>query len=202
MIGIIDYGMGNLGSVFKAFDKVGLDPKIINTKDQIKTSDALCLPGVGAFKDAMDNLKNLDIIDDIIAFIKSGKPFIGICLGYQLLFEKSYEFGEHEGLSIFKGDVRLFPVGVKVPHIGWNQLWIKKDDGVFKGVENGAFVYFVHSYYVNPQDKGIISTNTDYALDFASSLEYENVVGLQFHPEKSQEVGLKILSNFKEKYKL
>jgi len=202
MIGIIDYGMGNLGSVFKAFDKVGLDPKIINTKDQIKTSDALCLPGVGAFKDAMDNLKNLDIIDDIIAFIKSGKPFIGICLGYQLLFEKSYEFGEHEGLSIFKGDVRLFPVGVKVPHIGWNQLWIKKDDGVFKGVENGAFVYFVHSYYVNPQDKGIISTNTDYALDFASSLEYENVVGLQFHPEKSQEVGLRILSNFKERYKL
>jgi len=202
MIGIIDYGMGNLGSVFKAFDKVGLDPKIINTKDQIKTSDALCLPGVGAFKDAMDNLKNLDIIDDIIAFVKAGKPFIGICLGYQLLFEKSYEFGEHEGLSIFKGDVRLFPVGVKVPHIGWNQLWIKKDDGVFKGVENGAFVYFVHSYYVNPQNKGIISTNTDYALDFASSLEYENVVGLQFHPEKSQEVGLRILSNFKEKYKL
>jgi glutamine amidotransferase len=202
MIGIIDYGMGNLGSVFKAFDKVGLDPKIINTKDQIKTSDALCLPGVGAFKDAMDNLKNLDIIDDIIAFVKAGKPFIGICLGYQLLFEKSYEFGEHEGLSIFKGDVRLFPVGVKVPHIGWNQLWIKKDDGVFKGIENGAFVYFVHSYYVNPQDKGIISTNTDYALDFASSLEYENVVGLQFHPEKSQEVGLRILANFKEKYKL
>jgi len=202
MIGIIDYGMGNLGSVFKAFDKVGLDPKIINTKDQIKTSDALCLPGVGAFKDAMDNLKNLDIIDDIIAFVKAGKPFIGICLGYQLLFEKSYEFGEHEGLSIFKGDVRLFPVGVKVPHIGWNQLWIKKDDGVFKGVENGDFVYFVHSYYVNPQDKGIISTNTDYALDFASSLEYENVVGLQFHPEKSQEVGLRILANFKEKYKL
>jgi len=202
MIGIIDYGMGNLGSVFKAFDKVGLDPKIINTKDQIKTSDALCLPGVGAFKDAMDNLKNLDIIDDIIAFVKAGKPFIGICLGYQLLFEKSYEFGEHEGLSIFKGDVRLFPVGVKVPHIGWNQLWIKKDDGVFKGIENGDFVYFVHSYYVNPQDKGIISTNTDYALDFASSLEYENVVGLQFHPEKSQEVGLRILANFKEKYKL
>jgi len=202
MIGIIDYGMGNLGSVFKAFDKVGLDPKIINTKDQIKTSDALCLPGVGAFKDAMDNLKNLDIIDDIIAFVKAGKPFIGICLGYQLLFEKSYEFGEHEGLSIFKGDVRLFPVGVKVPHIGWNQLWIKKDDGVLKGIENGDFVYFVHSYYVNPQDKGIISTNTDYALDFASSLEYENVVGLQFHPEKSQEVGLRILANFKEKYKL
>jgi len=202
MIGIIDYGMGNLGSVFKAFDKVGLNPKIINTKDQIKTSDALCLPGVGAFKDAMDNLKNLDIIDDIIAFIESGKPFIGICLGYQLLFEKSYEFGEHEGLSIFKGDVRLFPVGVKVPHIGWNQLWIKKDDGVFKGVENGAFVYFVHSYYVNPQDKDIISTYTDYSIDFASSIEYENVVGLQFHPEKSQEVGLKILSNFKEKYKL
>ena len=202
MIGIIDYGMGNLGSVFKAFDKVGLNPKIINTKDQIKTSDALCLPGVGAFKDAMDNLKNLDIIDDIIAFVKAGKPFIGICLGYQLLFEKSYEFGEHEGLSIFKGDVRLFPVGVKVPHIGWNQLWIKKDDGVFKGVENGAFVYFVHSYYVNPQDKDIISTYTDYSVDFASSIEYENVVGLQFHPEKSQEVGLKILSNFKEKYKL
>ena len=202
MIGIIDYGMGNLGSVFKAFDKVGLDPKIINTKDQIKTSDALCLPGVGAFKDAMDNLKNLDIIDDIIAFIKSGKPFIGICLGYQLLFEKSYEFGEHKGLSIFKGDVRLFPVGVKIPHIGWNQLWIKKDDGVFKGVENGTFVYFVHSYYVNPQDKDIISTYTDYSVDFASSIEYENVVGLQFHPEKSQEVGLKILSNFKEKYKL
>jgi len=202
MIGIIDYGMGNLGSVFKAFDKVGLDPQIINTKDQIKTSDALCLPGVGAFKDAMDNLKNLDIIDDIIAFIKSGKPFIGICLGYQLLFEKSYEFGEHKGLSIFNGDVRLFPVGVKIPHIGWNQLWIKKDDGVFKGVENGAFVYFVHSYYVNPQDKDIISTYTDYSVDFASSIEYENVVGLQFHPEKSQEVGLKILSNFKEKYKL
>jgi glutamine amidotransferase len=202
MIGIIDYGMGNLGSVFKAFDKVGLNPKIVRNEKELKTCEGLCLPGVGAFKDAMDNLKSAGLIESILYFIKSGKPFIGICLGYQLLFEKSYEFGEHEGLSIFKGDVRLFPVGVKIPHIGWNQLWVNKKDGIFKNVENGAFVYFVHSYYVNPQDKNIISTYTDYNVDFASSVEYENIVGLQFHPEKSQEVGLKILSNFKEKYKL
>ncbi|MGC9143945.1 imidazole glycerol phosphate synthase subunit HisH [Hydrogenobaculum sp.] len=202
MIGIIDYGMGNLGSVFKAFDKVGLNPKIVRNEKELRACDSLCLPGVGAFKDAMDNLKSAGLIESILDFIKSGKPFIGICLGYQLLFEKSYEFGEHEGLSIFKGDVRLFPVGVKIPHVGWNQLWVNKKDGIFKNVENGAFVYFVHSYYVNPQDKNIVSTYTDYNVDFASSVEYENVVGLQFHPEKSQEVGLKILSNFKEKYKL
>ncbi len=202
MIGIIDYGMGNLGSVFKAFDKVGLNPQIVNKKEQIKHCDSLCLPGVGAFKDAMDNLKNYELLEEILLFIKAGKPFIGICLGYQLLFEKSYEFGEHEGLSIFKGDVRLFPTGVKIPHVGWNQLWIQKEEGIFKGIKNGSFVYFVHSYYVNPQDKSIVSAYTDYGVDFASSIEHENIVGLQFHPEKSQEVGLKILSNFREKYKL
>ncbi len=202
MIGIIDYGMGNLGSVFKAFDKVGLNPKIVKRKEELKNCDSLCLPGVGAFKDAMENLKNFELLDDILGFIKTGKPFIGICLGYQLLFEKSYEFGEHEGLSIFKGDVRLFPTGVKIPHIGWNQLWIEKKDGVFKDIKDGSFVYFVHSYYVNPKDKNIVATYTDYGIDFASSIEYENIVGLQFHPEKSQEVGLKILSNFKEKYRL
>ena len=202
MIGIIDYGMGNLGSVFKAFDKVGLNPKIIRDEKEIKACDSLCLPGVGAFKDAMENLKSYGFLERILDFIKAGKPFIGICLGYQLLFEKSYEFGEHEGLSILKGDVRLFPTSVKIPHIGWNQLWIKKDDGIFKGIKDGDFVYFVHSYYVNPQDKSIIASYTDYGVDFASSIEYENIVGLQFHPEKSQDVGLKILSNFKEKYRL
>ncbi len=202
MIGIIDYGMGNLGSVFKAFDRVGLNPKIIRDEKEIKACDSLCLPGVGAFKDAMENLKSYGFLERILDFIKAGKPFIGICLGYQLLFEKSYEFGEHEGLSILKGDVRLFPTSVKIPHIGWNQLWIKKDDGIFKGIKDGDFVYFVHSYYVNPQDKSIIASYTDYGVDFASSIEYENIVGLQFHPEKSQDVGLKILSNFKEKYRL
>ena len=202
MIGIIDYGMGNLGSVFKAFDKVGLNPKIIKSKQQIKHVDGLCLPGVGAFKDAMDNLASLDIIGDIISFVKSGKPFIGICLGYQLLFEKSYEFGEHKGLCILKGDVKLFPTSVKVPHIGWNQLWIKNKEGVFKELKEGDFVYFVHSYYVNPEDENIVSTYTDYGVYFASSIEFENIVGLQFHPEKSQDIGLKILENFKLKYKL
>ncbi len=202
MIGIIDYGMGNLGSVFKAFEKVGLNPKIINSPEDIKHFDGLCLPGVGAFKDAMDNLNFMRLKDEIVSFIKSGKPFIGICLGYQLLFEKSHEFGIHEGFSIFKGEVKLFPTSVKIPHIGWNQLWINKSSGVFKDIKEGDFVYFVHSYYVDPVDKSIVSTYTDYGIDYASSIELENIVGLQFHPEKSQEVGLKILSNFKSKYKL
>ncbi len=202
MIGIIDYGMGNLGSVYKAFEKVGLNPKIIKSKDEIDSCDGLCLPGVGAFKDAMDNLVSYGYIDKIISFIKAKKPFVGICLGYQLLFEKSYEFGEHKGLGVLKGEVKLFPTSVKIPHIGWNQLWIRKKEGVFKDLKDGDFVYFVHSYYVLPKDESIVSTYTDYGIDFASSIEFENIVGLQFHPEKSQDIGLKILYNFKKTYNL
>jgi len=196
---VVDYGMGNLRSVYKALLHVGFKNVTVSSdKNLIERADIIVFPGVGAFKDAMRNLKESGIIYPLIDGIKKGKPFLGICLGLQLLFEKGYEFGEEEGLGVFKGEVRLLPRGVKIPHMGWNQVWIKKDGGLFKNIKNGSYFYFVHSFRVIPCDEEIIASTTDYGEYFVSAVEKDNIWAVQFHPEKSQSLGLKVLSNFRE----
>jgi glutamine amidotransferase len=161
------------------------------------------LPGVGAFKDCMDNLKNYGLVDPILLAIKSGKPFLGICLGLQLLFSESEEFGRHEGLDVIKGKVVRFPselrtqnAELKIPHMGWNDIKIKNRPPVLKDIADGSYLYFVHSYYVVPNDDSITATKTYYGIDFVSSIWKDNIFACQFHPEKSQKVGLQILKNF------
>ncbi|MFN3813748.1 MAG: imidazole glycerol phosphate synthase subunit HisH [Aquificaceae bacterium] len=198
MLVVVDYGMGNIRSVSKALEKVGFDVMVTSQPDLINRGEALALPGVGAFKDAITNLKRLGLYTPIVKYIESGKPFLGICLGLQLLFERSYEFGEEKGFGVFEGDVVLLPKKVKIPHIGWNQVWKKKDSKLFESINDGDYFYFVHSYHVLPRKKDIIATTTDYGVDFVSSVEYESVFAVQFHPEKSQRVGLKLLGNFKK----
>ncbi len=200
MIAIIDYGMGNLRSVQKALEKIGAQTQITQKIENINAADKLVLPGVGAIKPAMEKLESLGLISAIHKFIASGKPFLGICLGYQLLFENSFEGGDVKGLGILKGSVNKFKpsAGLKVPHMGWNQLIFKKRNcGLLSGVEDLSNTYFCHSYYVNPTNKDIILTSTDYGIEFASSIWKNNIFGFQFHPEKSQSVGLQMLKNFK-----
>jgi glutamine amidotransferase len=197
MIAIIDYGMGNLRSVQKALEHAGAATSIVTSKDDILRADKLVLPGVGAMKPAMDKLQELGLIEPIKAFIKTGKPFLGICLGYQLLFDSSTEGGDIKGLGILPGTVERFPSTVKVPQMGWNQLSIsQKNSPMFKGIENGVSVYFCHSYYVKPKDPAIAATMTEHGLTYASSVCAGNIWGVQFHPEKSQATGLKLLENF------
>lgn len=200
MITVVDYGMGNLRSVAKALEKVGLDAKISSNPEDIKSSKAIVVPGVGAFGDAVHNLKRLNLFNEIKNHIEKGKPYLGICLGLQLLFEYGYEFGSHRGLGVFKGKVVRFEEkeGYKIPHMGWNQIHKKKESKMFSGIDEGEFFYFVHSFYAIPEEKSIISSTTDYITDFCSAVEKDNVWAVQFHPEKSQKVGLKLLSNFKE----
>jgi glutamine amidotransferase len=196
-IAIIDYGMGNLRSVQKALEFVGAEVKITQSSDDVLKADKVVLPGVGAFAVAIEKLKSLNLIDSIIKVIKSDKPFLGICLGLQLLFSQSQEAKGLRGLDIFKGSVDKFQ-GVKVPHIGWNQLKKNQQNncGLFEEVDEGSNMYFCHSYFVNPEDKSIIAAKTDYGKDFVSAVSRGNIFGVQFHPEKSQRQGLKILENF------
>jgi len=199
VIAVIDYGMGNLRSVGKALEYVGADVVITGEPSKLKDSRALVLPGVGAFRDAVKNLKGKGIWDVVIEEVKKGKPLLGICLGLQLLFEKSYEFGETEGLGLIKGEVIKFnlPPEFKIPHMGWNQVFKKKESPLLEGIKEGEFFYFVHSYYVKPEEEGVVLTKTDYGgLFFTSSIEKDNVFATQFHPEKSQRAGLKLLENF------
>lgn len=197
-ITIIDYGMGNLRSVQKGFEKVGVDAQISSDPNILKESMKIVLPGVGAIADAMNALIKFDLIEPIHEAIRSGKPFLGICLGFQLLFEKSAENGGQKGLGIFPGEVLRFdlPHEFPVPHIGWNELHFRKKIPIFQGLSEGNHVYFVHSYYVKPSDDSLIATETDYGIHFCSSIARENVFATQFHPEKSQSIGLKILENF------
>ena len=196
MIAIIDYGMGNLRSVQKAFEKVGAQAMITHNPADIMKADRVVLPGVGAMAPAMQKLHELGLMDVIRRVIKEGKPFLGICLGLQLLFEKSSEGGYAEGLRILKGSVERFTQG-KVPHMGWNQIKVLPAGGkLFAGITNGENVYFCHSYFVKPADQTIAATLTDYGIEYASSVVSGNIWGVQFHPEKSQTVGLKILENF------
>lgn len=197
MIVIIDYGMGNLKSVSKAFEFIGEEVIVSRDAEVVKNADGLVLPGVGAFKDSMDNLKKFNLIEPIRDYIATGKPFLGICLGLQLLFERSEEGGAVEGIGFFKGTVKRFTAkDIKIPQIGWNDVSIKKDTPVLKDVADGSYFYFVHSFFVVPQDKSIILTETTYGDTFVSSVAKDNVYAFQFHPEKSQEKGLQILKNF------
>ncbi len=225
MIAIIDYGMGNLRSVAKALENLGAEVKITASPDIIEKASGVVLPGVGAMPDAMKALKKAKVISSIKKVIAEDKPFLGICLGLQLLFETSEEGGGCKGLGIFKGSVprfnfsrpatrdpRLpanacregFVTGLKIPHMGWNQIQScvecralsVKNKNILKGIKDNSYVYFVHSYYVKPKDKNIIATTTNYGIEFCSSIAKGNLFACQFHPEKSQKIGLKILTNF------
>jgi len=199
-IGIIDYGMANLRSVQKAFETVGVNAQIISTPDEIGRVDRVVLPGVGAFADAVRTLREKELAGPILAHIEKGKPFLGICLGLQMLFDVGYEDGEHVGLGVIKGKCVRFDVddtmALKVPHMGWNQLEVRRPSPLFKDLPDKAGVYFVHGYHVVPTDESVIATTTDYGRPFVSSVWRDNVTATQFHPEKSQRVGLKILANF------
>lgn len=196
MIVIIDYGMGNLRSVEKAFEKVGAKPKVTYSKIDIEDSKGIVLPGVGAFKDAIMKLKELKLIEVIKKNIKKGKPFLGLCLGLQLLFTDSEEGGIYNGFDIFKGRVVRFQDNLKVPHIGWNSIEIKNKNTILSGIKSGTYLYFVHSYYAIPVDLNISAAITDYGVKFCSVIAKDNIFATQFHPEKSQKNGLRIIWNF------
>jgi glutamine amidotransferase len=201
MIAIIDYGMGNLRSVEKGFQKVGVDVTVTNRSDIVKKADAVVLPGVGAFKDCMRELTNLELIDAVVDSINQGKPYLGICLGLQVLFSESVEFGKCRGLDVLRGKVVRFELEdqtLKVPHMGWNEINIQKKNPLFKGIPDKSYFYFVHSFYVVPEDKAIIAATTDYGIEFTSAVRKDNIFAVQFHPEKSQSVGLQVLKNFGE----
>jgi glutamine amidotransferase len=199
-IAIIDYGMANLRSVQKAFETVGADARIISQPEQIDAAERIVLPGVGAFCDAVATLRDRRLAEPILRHIERGKPFLGICLGLQMLFDVGYEDGEHRGLGVIPGACIRFDVdevfGLKVPHMGWNQLEFKTPSPLFRDLPNQANVYFVHSYHVTPKDESVIAATTDYGRPFVSSIVRDNVMATQFHPEKSQKVGLQILANF------
>ncbi len=199
MITVVDYGMGNLRSVAKALEKVGFDVKVSSNPSYIKDAKGIVVPGVGAFGDAIHNLDRFGLLNEVIKSIEAGKPYLGICLGLQILFEYGYEFGEHKGLGILKGKVVRFEdkKGYKVPHMGWNQVWIKNSKGLFTDIKNGEYFYFVHSFYAVPSNVEDIASTTDYSVDFCSAVQKDNVWAVQFHPEKSQKAGLKLLKNFK-----
>jgi glutamine amidotransferase len=196
MIAIIDYGMGNLRSVQRAFEYMGAEVTVTAHRETIESASAVVLPGVGAFGKAMSNLERAGLTDVIRQVIAQGCPFLGICLGLQLLFEDSDEMGRHKGLGVFGGKVKRFEVDLKVPQIGWNQIHIQRTSPLLEGVADGSYAYFVHSYYVAPTDPEIVLATTDYEIDYVSIIGQDNVFGIQFHPEKSQAVGLRILRNF------
>lgn len=198
MIAIIDYGAGNILSVKKALDYIGCESEVTSDATRILEADGAILPGVGSFGDAMDNLGNRGQISAIKEFIALGKPFLGICLGLQILFDKSEESPKTCGLSIFDGEIKRFPsnMGLKIPHIGWNSIEYNEECPIFKGLSKNPYVYFVHSYYLKSYDDKLISATAEYGIKFHAAVWKDNVFATQFHPEKSGEVGLKILSNF------
>lgn len=195
-IAIINYNMGNIKSVENAFLKIGASVKVTSNPDVVDKANAVVLPGVGAFKDAMKNLEELNLIN-VIRRSLDEKLFLGICLGMQLLFEYSMENGKTEGFRVLEGIVEKIPPGVKIPHMGWNQINIKKQGSkIFEGIKNGEYFYFVHSYHVVCKDRNMVASVTDYGTEIVSSIEYKNIYAFQFHPEKSSTGGLKLLKNF------
>ncbi|MBT3840767.1 MAG: imidazole glycerol phosphate synthase subunit HisH [Verrucomicrobia bacterium] len=200
MIALLDYGAGNLRSVEKALRFVGGDVELVQSPDGTKDAAAVVLPGVGAFDDCVNAMQRQELLAASREFIKTGRPFLGICVGYQAMFERSEEFDSRAaGMGLFEGSVVRFPAaqGLKVPQIGWNQIEIVQPDcPLFEGVENGSHVYFVHSFYPQPEDDSIAACRTTYGVEFASAIWRDNVYATQFHPEKSQKVGLTILENF------
>ena len=195
MIAIIDYGMGNLRSVQKAFEFLGMQAVITEEASVIEKVDKVVLPGVGAFADAMATIKQKNIDKALYRVVEQKKPLLGICLGMQMFFEKSYEYGEHEGLSLLKGEIRRLPDTVKIPHMGCNCLSIHMRSPLFEGLEEEPYVYFVHSYYLQTEAP-IVSATTYYGKQIQVAAQKDNIFALQFHPEKSGDVGLKILENF------
>jgi len=200
MIAIVDYNMGNLASVQNAFAKLGTDTVVESDPAKFKEYDKLILPGVGAFGDAMEHLRDRNMIDALQAYAKSGKYILGICLGMQLLFESSEEFGKHEGLGLIKGSVTAFDSSkfsepLKVPHMGWNRMFTN-EHALFKNLDEEHYLYFVHTYHVNCDNEKDIIGRTNYGYDFTSAVAHNNIMGIQPHPEKSHENGLKILENF------
>jgi len=200
MIALLDYGSGNLRSVHKSLLKVGADVRLVQRPEEIGDARGLVLPGVGAFDDCINALRKQELLEASRDFIKTGKPFLGICVGYQALFERSEEFNScAAGLGVFQGSVVRFTGdnGLKVPQIGWNQLEVVQENcPLYRGIPSGSFVYFVHSFYPQPVDAGIVATRTEYGGKFASSVWRDNIYATQFHPEKSQKVGLQLLKNF------
>lgn len=200
MIAIIDYGAGNIQSVNKAFRHIGCDCFVTRDREEILRAEGAVLPGVGSFGDTVDSLNQFGIKETAVEFIKSGKPFFGICLGLQLLFPESEESVGAKGLGVFEGTITKIPSGegLKIPHMGWNSLDIKKHDRLFKGIAGNPYVYFVHSYFLNAADKNIVAAQTEYGVTIDAAIEQDNVFATQFHPEKSGDVGLQILRNFAE----
>jgi imidazole glycerol-phosphate synthase subunit HisH len=200
MIAVVDYGMGNLRSVQKGFEKIGKTAVITRDPAQIVRADHLVLPGVGAFPECMANLSRLALIDPVMEFIHSKRPFLGICLGLQLLFDESEEFGIHEGLKVIPGSVKGFDrtMGLKIPHMGWNQLFFRGQAPIFRGLSDATYFYFVHSYYVAPLNPEDVAGESEYGIRFCAAVARDNIFAVQFHPEKSQDNGLKILANFAE----
>jgi len=197
-LAIVDYGMGNLRSVQKAFERLGWQATVTSEPRDIAEAPGVVLPGVGAFGACMRNLAGRGLVDPVRRAVESGRPFLGICLGMQLLFEDSDEFGHEPGLGLLPGRVRRFPASPdrKVPHMGWNQITRRQPHAVLDGIEDGTYVYFVHSYFVDADDPADLLTSTAYGFDFASAVAREHLVACQFHPEKSQRVGLRLLDNF------
>jgi len=198
---VIDYGAGNIFSVSQALKKIGAIPVITNNKDEIDDCDAIILPGVGSFGNAMLNLKKNDLINKILDSVKNGVPLLGICLGFQLLFNSSAEFGFHEGLKLIDGEVVKFPTledGYVIPQIQWNTVNLNKKDSIlFKDIDADPFMYFVHSFYVKPSQNNLVAYNANYGgLEYCCAIEYKNIFGVQFHPEKSSQNGLRLLKNF------
>ncbi len=211
MVSIIDYGMGNLRSVQKGFEKTGYEARIVHTPQEVLDARALVLPGVGAFRDCLKNLESLNLVTPLLKSIKAGKPFLGLCLGLQILFSESEEFGLTPGLDIIRGRVIRFPdnmtapqgtsaspVRLKIPHMGWNTIQVKRKPPCLEDIPDESYFYFVHSYYVVPEHVDVVAATTCYGIEFTSCIWKDNIVACQFHPEKSQATGLKILKRFAE----
>jgi len=193
---IIDYGAGNLRSVAIALKRLGFDPLVTSEPRAVRTADALILPGVGAAADTMSNLAQRHLVEPIREYIANGRPFLGICMGLQVLFSLSEEGGEHPCLDILPGRVRRLPDGLKVPHMGWNRVRQRCRHPIFDGISDGALFYFVHSYYAQPEDPSVVIGETDYGVAFPAVVAKDNIVATQFHPEKSAEPGLRFYENF------
>ena len=205
MIAIIDYGMGNLRSVQKGFERIGCAAEVTADPARLLAAEKIVLPGVGAFRDCIHNLEQGGFVEPILQVIAEGRPFLGICLGLQLLFTESEEFGLHKGLGVIPGRVVRFPEGMQeqgeklpVPHMGWNQISLKAETPLFNDINDGSNVYFVHSYYVKPNDPSVVASTCNYGLEFCAAIRKDNVMATQFHPEKSQAIGLQMLKNFAE----
>ena len=196
MITVVDYKLNNLRSIENTLRRLGHDVRVTSSPADVWTAEKLILPGVGAFRDAMDNLRKFELLEPFVEKVKSGIPTLGICLGMHLLFTESEEFGLHKGLDLLQGRVVRLPASLPVPHMGWNQLHPKLANGLTDGLKESSFVYFVHSYYAEPLSQNIVLATTDYGIEFAAIVHQKNIWATQFHPEKSQHVGERLLDNF------